>query len=99
MANHWFENNWAIILVRESTLIGVTSSLGEVTIPFYEDNLIVQLGENGEIYIALRPIVEALGLDWSAQLRRIKRDAVLSKHIRILSVAVTTTEGRNPQHG
>lgn len=32
-------------------------SIGEVTIPFYEDNLIIQLGEDGEIYIALRPIV------------------------------------------
>ena len=37
-------------------------SIGEVTIPFYEDNLIVQLGEDGEIYVALRPIVQALGL-------------------------------------
>jgi hypothetical protein len=43
-------------------------SIGEVTIPFYEDNLIVQLGEDGEIYVALRPIVDALGLSWGSQL-------------------------------
>ena len=56
-------------------------SIGEVTIPFYEDRLIVQLGEDGEIYVALRPIVEALGLDWSAQYRRVQRDPVLSESV------------------
>ncbi|MCP4428021.1 MAG: hypothetical protein GY803_26345 [Chloroflexi bacterium] len=74
-------------------------SIGEVSIPFYEDNLIVQLGEDGEIYVALRPIVKALGLNWSGQLQRIKRDAVLSKHLQTLSVVVTHTEGRDAQHG
>lgn len=68
-------------------------SIGEVTIPFYEDNLIVQLGEDGEVYVALRPIVQALGLSWGSQLNRIKRDAVLSKKMRTLSVFVTNTQG------
>lgn len=63
-------------------------SIGEVTIPFYEDNLIVQLGEDGNIYVALRPIVEVLGLNWSGQLQRIKRDAVLGKHLKTLSERV-----------
>ena len=74
-------------------------SIGEVTIPFYEDRLIVQLGEDGEIYVALRPIVEALGLNWSGQLQRIKRDVVLNKHLKTLSVVVIHTEGRDAQHG
>lgn len=74
-------------------------SIGEVTIPFYEDNLIIQLGEDGEIYVALRPIVESLGLNWSGQLQRIKRDAVLRKHLKSLSVVVTHTEGQDAQHG
>jgi hypothetical protein len=69
-------------------------SIGEVTIPFYEDRLIVQLGEDGEIYVAVRPIVEALGLSWGSQLNRIKRDAVLSKKIRTLSVFITNTQGQ-----
>ena len=68
-------------------------SIGEVSIPFYEDRLIVQLGEDGEIYVALRPIVEALGLSWGSQLNRIKRDAVLGKKIRTLSVFVMNTQG------
>ena len=68
-------------------------SIGEVTIPFYEDRLIVQLGEDGEIYVALRPIVESLGLSWGSQFNRIKRDAVLSKKVQTLSVFVTNTQG------
>ncbi|MBE2197426.1 MAG: hypothetical protein IAE79_02375 [Anaerolinea sp.] len=67
-------------------------SIGEVTIPFYEDRLIVQLGEDGEIYVALRPIVDALGLDWSGQLQRIKRDPVLSEGITTISVVITPAQ-------
>ncbi len=59
----------------------------------YEDNLIVQLGEDGEIYVALRPIVESLGLSWGLQFNRIKRDAVLSKKLQTLSVFVMNTQG------
>lgn len=74
-------------------------SIGEVTIPFYENKLIVQLGEDGQIYVAVRPIVESLGLDWSAQYRRIKRDPVLSEEIKMISVAVTATETRQRGEG
>lgn len=74
-------------------------SIGEVTIPFYEDRLIAQLGEDGQIYVALRPIVESLGLDWSAQYRRIKRDPVLSEEIKTISVAITATEMRQRGEG
>jgi hypothetical protein len=74
-------------------------SIGEVTIPFYEDSLLVQLGEDGEIYVALRPIVEALGLDWSGQYQRIKRDPVLSEEIKTISVVVTPTQMRKRGEG
>ena len=74
-------------------------SIGQVTIPFYNDDLIVQLGEDGKIYVALRPIVESLGLDWSAQYRRINRDPVLSQEIKVISVAVTATEMRQRGQG
>ena len=33
---------------------------------------------NGVYHVALKPISDALGLDWSAQFRRIKRHAVLA---------------------
>ncbi len=74
-------------------------SIGEVIIPFYEDDLIVQLGEDGEIYVALRPIVEALGLDWAGQYQRIKRDPVLSEEIKTISVGITPTEIRKRGEG
>ena len=67
-------------------------SIGEVTIPFYDDDLVIQLGGDGEIYVALRPIVESLGLDWSGQLQRIKRDPVLSEEIKTISVVITPTQ-------
>jgi hypothetical protein len=79
-------------LAQEEALI-LWVNIGEVTIPFYEDTLIVQLGEDGEIYVALRPIVQALGLSWGSQLKRIKRDAVLSKKMQTLSLFVTNTQG------
>lgn len=74
-------------------------SIGEVNIPFYNDNLIVQLGEDGEIYVALRPIVESLGLSWGSQLNRVRRDAVLSKKLKMLSVFITNTQGEGQSRG
>jgi hypothetical protein len=74
-------------------------SIGEVNISFYEARLVVQLGEDGQIYVALRPIIEALGLDWSAQYRRIKRDPVLSVEVKTISIAVTATEIRKRGEG
>ena len=32
----------------------------------------------GQVYVVMRPIADALGLEWSAQYRRIQRDEVLS---------------------
>jgi hypothetical protein len=39
---------------------------------------ILIFSENGENYIAVRPICEALGVDYSGQLRRIKENEILS---------------------
>ena len=36
------------------------------------------------VYVALKPIVAAIGLDWSAQLQRVKRDAILSEGVVIM---------------
>jgi hypothetical protein len=43
---------------------------------------------NGLAYVAIRPICEALGLGWSAQLKRIKRHAVLSTCVAIMTTQV-----------
>ena len=52
----------------------------EKTVNFYGDQIIAVLVEvNGqrEVYVPVRPICEYLGLTWSAQLQRMKRDEVL----------------------
>ncbi len=43
--------------------------------------------QNGEKRVAVRPICEALGIDFSAQLQRLKRDEILSSVV----VTITTT--------
>jgi len=61
-------------------------------VEFYGDEIPAVVVESGQIYIALRPIVDYLGLDWSAQYRRLARDPVLSEAQS--SVAVTAMDGR-----
>lgn len=68
--------------------------LEEREVDFYGDRIVAVevIGESGEpdIYIPVRPLCEFLGLNWSAQFRRIQRDPVLVAQAR--SVAVTATE-------
>lgn len=56
------------------------------TIQFH-DQTIVAIDSEGTHYAALRPIVENIGLDWAAQLQRIKRHPVMNT-----SVVVITTQ-------
>ncbi len=58
---------------------------------FYDDKIIAFQVEDGTVYVPLRPICELLGIQWSAQRRRINRDEILSEVTRILSVSVTDT--------
>lgn len=54
-----------------------------VTIDFRGDTLFgFQKGEN--TFVALRPIVEAMGMDWSGQLQRVKRDPILSEGVGMI---------------
>ena len=67
----------------------------EKTVEFYGDSITAALvkvepGQAEQVYVPIRPICEYLGLDWSAQYRRIKRDEVLVE--KLLSVAITATE-------
>ncbi|MCA9995739.1 MAG: ORF6C domain-containing protein [Anaerolineales bacterium] len=59
---------------------------------FYEDMIPavqIKIGSQAQIYVPIRPICDYLGLDWSAQYRRISRDPVLSEVVQ--GVAITTT--------
>ena len=51
------------------------------TVDFYGDQgtgAVVQVGDERQVYVPLRPICDDLGLAWSGQFERIKRDEVLS---------------------
>lgn len=63
-----------------------------VTVDFRNDTLIAVERDDG-VYVALRPICEALGIDWSSQLKRLRRDPVLSEAV----VMMTTPFGRHGQ--
>lgn len=59
-----------------------TSSI--VTVQFHGQTL-VTTQHNGEPHVAMRPIVEAIGLDWQAQLQRIKRHPVLAQGVVMIT--------------
>lgn len=64
---------------------------------FYEDEItavLVQGGDDIQVFVPLRPICEYLGVDWPSQYQRIRRDDVLSDETR--SVVVTTMD-RGPR--
>lgn len=52
----------------------------------FHGNGIAVLEKDGTQYVAMKPIVEAMGLDWSGQLKLIKGDAVLSKGMVVTSI-------------
>jgi len=67
--------------------------LEERTVIFYDDELtavLVRVGSEEQVFVPVRPLCDYLGVDWSAQRKRIVGDAVLSEAAR--SVAVTATE-------
>jgi hypothetical protein len=54
----------------------------EKQVAFYEDSItavLVPVKGRSEVYVPLRPICEYLGLNWTGQLQRLKRDKVLSE--------------------
>ena len=48
------------------------------------------LADDGKVYVAVRPVIEAIGISWPAQTRRIRRDPVLSE--QVTSVALRATQ-------
>lgn len=55
-----------------------------VTVNFRGDDLYGFKQDDG-IYLALKPMVEAMGLDWSAQFRRVQRDPILAEGIAMMA--------------
>lgn len=56
-----------------------------VKVDFYGDTLWANRNDDG-IVVAVKPIVERLGLDWSSQLQRIKRDEMLASSMVVITI-------------
>lgn len=69
---------------------GALIPIEQKTILFYEDELTAVRAGDGRIFVPVRPIVERLGLNWSGQYSRIRRDPVLSQ---VQGVCVIQTPG------
>jgi hypothetical protein len=64
----------------------------EQSVDFYGDAIPVARTPDGGLYVALRPITDFLGLDFSAQRRRVMRDEVMAPRAR--AVLITAADGR-----
>jgi len=64
----------------------------EQRVDFYGDAIPVAQTPDGGLYVALRPITDFLGLDFSAQRRRVLRDEVMAPRAR--PVLITAADGR-----
>lgn len=65
------------------------------TLVFYDDEITaVQVERDGKttVMVPLRPLCDYLGVDWSGQLQRLRRDPVLADELTPC-VVVTTTQG------
>lgn len=58
-------------------------------VAFYGDEVLAVRTEDGSVLIPVRPICDLLGVDWSAQRRRINRDPVLSEELKNITVTVS----------
>lgn len=55
-----------------------------ITVNFRGDDLYGFENDDG-IFVALKPIVESMGMDWSAQFRRVTRDPILAEGIAMMA--------------
>lgn len=56
-----------------------------ITVDFHDDTLFAVERPDG-VLVAIKPIADRLGLDWSAQLKRTKRDPILSEGMVIMAI-------------
>lgn len=56
------------------------------TVDFHGNPLTVITAADGQRLVAMRPICDAIGVQWEAQLKRIKRDSVLSEAMSIMDI-------------
>ena len=67
----------------------MTTSLQQRIVPFYHDELIAVQQPDGTIFVLFSRLCENLGLERTAQTRRVQRHAVLSKGLMALDIQTT----------
>ncbi|MCA9938203.1 MAG: ORF6C domain-containing protein [Anaerolineales bacterium] len=68
----------------------------EKAVIFYDDQVVAVRLPNDEIFVPIRPICDAMGLNWSGQRQRIQRNPVLSEVLQIVRLSRDNTSGGNP---
>lgn len=63
-------------------------------VPFHAETLVVLEDNLGDRFVAMRPIVEALGLDWSSQNKRINRNPALSATVVVMTTVAEDGKDR-----
>ena len=71
----------------------ILTPIEEKKIQFYNDELVAVRLEDGEIYVPVRRLCKNLGLDWSGQWQRIRRDEVLSESVNRVVITPTRSAG------
>ena len=62
-------------MTDETTLVPVEQK----TVNFYDDELLAYSAEDGQVYVSVRHLCDALGLARQGQVRRIRDDKILSE--------------------
>lgn len=71
---------------EEMAIIKEETSVSQQVIPFMDNNLAAALTNTGNIYVSLPGVCTALGLDATAQIRRIQRRRVLARGLRLIPI-------------
>lgn len=58
----------------------------------FHNHPLVTAEKNGKIYVAMKPISEAIGLAWNGQYERVMRDPALSSVVRV--IRTTAADGK-----
>lgn len=64
-----------------------------ITVNFHRQSIFA-LEQNGKRWVAMKPIVEAIGLDWVSQHKRLQRDPVLSSTMVIMTIVAADGKQR-----
>ena len=63
----------------------------------FHGNALYGANQNGDVFVALKPIVEAMGLAWQSQLQRLKRGSDFAQGITVM--VIPTSQGQQSSVG